>query len=67
MKKIDEKLPGDWTSVEASEIFALFILTLTFILVSFGDLSFEQALVRETVIVCLLVLFGGQYMKIRDK
>ena len=64
---IDEKLPGDWTSVDASELFALFILSLLFILVAFGDLSLEYTLVKETIMVCLLVLFGSRYSKINSK
>lgn len=62
-ENIDDKLPGDWTSVEASELFALFILTLILILSAVGSLSVTDLIIRETVFVCLTVLFGSQYVK----
>jgi fatty acid desaturase len=66
-KEIDEKLPGDWTSVDASELFALFILSLVLVLVAINGLSLGQSIIKEIVVVCLFVLFGGKYMKIKGK
>lgn len=64
--KIDNELPGDWTSVDASELFALFVLTLILILSAIDGLKVSDPIIRETIFVCLTVLFGSQYIK-REK
>lgn len=64
-EEIDAYLPGDWTSVDASELIALFILTLILILAAFGDIQVKTPIIRETIVVCLTVIFGAEYMKKR--
>lgn len=59
------RLPGDWSSVEVTKIFAFFILIIILSLISFGDLRMTEPLVREVIATCLLVLFGSKYLEMR--
>lgn len=61
----DNALPGNWETVDVSELFALFIITLTLLLASFGEINLSRPIVREMIMVSLFVLFGSKYLKFK--
>jgi len=58
---------SDCGTVEVTEIFAFLILVLILILSAANGISVTTPIIRETIVVCLFVLFGSEYMKMRGK